>query len=70
MVIYGGWAKLQVKNVFFVLGQGRQNILCIPDLNMIVAATSDTNFDWNISHEHERAVLQIIADYIIPSVVN
>jgi len=41
--------------------------LCVPDLNMIVAVTSDPYLDWEISDEHERSVLQIIADYIIPS---
>jgi hypothetical protein len=37
---------------------------------MIVAVTSDPNLDWNISDEHERAVLQIIADYIVPAAIN
>lgn len=62
--------KTAGKNVFFALGHGGQYILCIPDLNMIIAINSDPNLDWDISDEHERAVLQIIADYIIPSVNN
>jgi CubicO group peptidase (beta-lactamase class C family) len=59
--------QLAGKKVFFALGHGGQYIVCVPDLNMIIAATSDPNLDWNISDEHERAVLQIISDYIIPA---
>jgi CubicO group peptidase (beta-lactamase class C family) len=59
--------KAAGKNVFFALGHGGQYVMCVPDLNMIIAATSDPNLDWDISDEHERAVLQIIADYIIPA---
>ncbi|PKL83224.1 MAG: hypothetical protein CVV24_06115 [Ignavibacteriae bacterium HGW-Ignavibacteriae-3] len=53
--------------IFFALGHGGQYIVCVPDLNMIVAATSNPYLDFGISDEHERAVLQIISDYIIPS---
>jgi hypothetical protein len=35
---------------------------------MIVATTSKPALDWNILDEYERAVLKIIADYIIPAV--
>lgn len=59
--------KAAGKNVYFALGHGGQYVMCIPDLDMIIAATSDPNLDWDISDEHERAVLQIISDYIIPS---
>lgn len=59
--------KAAGKNVYFALGHGGQYVMCIPDLNMIIAATSDPNLDWDISDEHERAVLKIIADYIIPA---
>jgi CubicO group peptidase (beta-lactamase class C family) len=59
--------KVSGKNVFFALGHGGQFIVCVPDINMIVAATSDPYLDWDISDEHERAVLKIISDYIIPS---
>jgi CubicO group peptidase (beta-lactamase class C family) len=62
--------KATGKNVFFALGHGGQYVMCVPDLNMIIAATSDPNLDWDISDEHERAVIQIIADYIIPSAGN
>ena len=62
--------KVAGKNVYFALGHGGQYILCVPDLNMIVAATSDPYLDWAISDEHERAVLQTIKDHIIPSANN
>ncbi len=68
---YMWWlGKVSGKKVFFALGHGGQFIVCVPDINMIVAVTSDPYLDWDISDEHERSVLQIVADYIIPSVIN
>ena len=61
---------LSNKNVFLAIGHGGQYVVCIPDLNMIVATTSDPYLDWDTSDIHERAVLQIIADHIIPSAIN
>ena len=67
---YFWWlGKLAGRKVFFALGHGGQYVLCVPDLNMIVAATSYPNFDWVTADQHERAVLQIISDYILPAVV-
>jgi CubicO group peptidase (beta-lactamase class C family) len=68
---YMWWlGKVSGKRIFTALGHGGQYILCVPDLNMIVAVTSDPYLDWDISDEHERAVLQIIADYIVPAAIN
>jgi len=62
--------KLSGKKVFFALGHGGQYVLCVPDYDLIVAVNSDPYVDWNTADEHERKVLEIIADYIIPAVVN
>jgi CubicO group peptidase (beta-lactamase class C family) len=55
------------QKVFFALGHGGQYIVCIPNLNMIIAATSNPYYNWTEADIHERTVLQIISDYIIPS---
>lgn len=60
--------QLAGQKIYFALGHGGQFIVCVPTLNLIIAATSNPNLDWDISDEHERAVLQIISDYIIPAV--
>lgn len=61
--------ELAGQKIFFALGYGGQYIICVPDLNMIIAATSNPYIDWGISDENERKVLQIISDYIIPSIM-
>ncbi|MCX6169651.1 MAG: hypothetical protein NTX65_09930 [Ignavibacteriales bacterium] len=67
---YFWWlGKLAGKKIFFSIGHGGQYVICAPFLNMIVAATSYPNFDWDSADIHERAVLLIISNYIIPSVV-
>jgi len=68
---YMWWlGKVSGKNVFFALGHGGQYVLCVPDYDLIAAVTSDPYVDWTTADYHERIVLQIIADFIIPSVVN
>lgn len=68
---YMWWlGKVSGKKIFTALGHGGQYIMCVPDYNMIAAVTSDPNLDWTVSDEHERAVLEIIADSVIPAVMN
>ena len=68
---YMWWlGKVSGKNVFFALGHGGQYVLCVPDYDLITAVTSDPYVDWTTADSHERIILQIIADFIIPSVVN
>ena len=62
--------KVSGKKVFFALGHGGQYIVCVPETDMIIAATSDPYIDWGVANDHEQSVLQIIADYIIPAVIN
>lgn len=60
--------QLAGRKIFLAIGHGGQFIICVPEINMIIAATSNPFLDWVISDEHERAVIQIVSDYIIPSV--
>jgi CubicO group peptidase (beta-lactamase class C family) len=54
--------------VYFALGHGGQFVLNVPDLDMIVVSTADPNFDWDVADEHERAILHIIASYVLGAV--
>ena len=55
--------------VFSAIGHGGQYIMNIPDLNMIIVSTADNNVDWDPADEQERAVVSIMANYILPAVV-
>ena len=56
--------------VYFALGHGGQYIICVPELKMIVVATSfaDTP-DWNLADAHEQEVSRIIADHVLTAVM-
>jgi CubicO group peptidase (beta-lactamase class C family) len=64
------WWLGEIKDhqVFLALGHGGQFILNFPDLNLIVVATADWKLDWDIADQHERAILSIVANYIVPAV--
>ncbi|MFA7228582.1 MAG: hypothetical protein WC061_06055, partial [Melioribacteraceae bacterium] len=62
--------QLAGQKVFFALGYGGQYIVCVPDLDLIITATSDPNALPNDSDPRERAVMKLISDYIIPSAGN
>ena len=54
--------------VFLAIGHGGQFVINFPSLNMIVVTTSKWQLDWNTADQHERSVLSIVADYIVPAV--
>lgn len=59
--------KIGNYSIRLALGHAGQIILLVPELNLIVVASSVTLPDWDIADQQERAVLQVIADYIIPA---
>jgi CubicO group peptidase (beta-lactamase class C family) len=62
--------KASGKNIFTAIGHGGQFVLCVPDYNLIAAVNSNPLVDWDDADEQERAALQIIADYVIPAVMD
>jgi CubicO group peptidase (beta-lactamase class C family) len=58
------------QKIFMGLGHGGQYVLCIPSLDMIIATESFPDTDWEQADIQERAVMDIIADYIIPAAIN
>lgn len=68
---YMWWlGKVSGKKIFTAIGHGGQFIFCVPDLNLIAAVNCDPFVNWDDADEQERAALQIIADYVIPAVIN
>jgi CubicO group peptidase (beta-lactamase class C family) len=58
-------------DVSFALGYGGQFIILIPDLNMIVVTTCNSQtYDWDLADAQERWVSSLIANYIIPAVID
>ena len=64
------WWLGEIKNheVFLAIGYGGQFVINFPDLNLIVVTTADWHLDWDIADQHERSILSIVADYIVPAV--
>lgn len=54
--------------VFLAIGHGGQFVINFPNLNMIVVTTADWQLDWEIADQHERSVLSIVADFIVPAI--
>lgn len=54
---------------FLAIGHGGQYVVNFPDLNMIVVTTSESYLDWDVADQHERAILSIVADYVVPAVL-
>ena len=54
--------------VFLAIGYGGQFVINFPDLNLIVVTTADNHVDWEVADQHERSILSIVADYIVPAV--
>jgi len=68
---YMWWlGKVSGKNIFTAIGHGGQFVFCVPDLNLIAAVNCDPLVNWDAADEQEREALQIIADYVIPAVMN
>ena len=59
--------ELKGYRVFFALGHGGQFIMNFPELDMIIVATSESKVDWDTADEHERSVMNVIANYILPA---
>jgi len=55
--------------IFIAIGHGGQYILCVPDLDLIVATNASLNIGWGEANNQELAILQLIGDYIIPAVI-
>lgn len=55
---------------YFALGYGGQFVLVFPEWDMIVVTTSDWRCPPAVADQHERGVLDIVAQYVIPSAEN
>jgi CubicO group peptidase (beta-lactamase class C family) len=57
--------ELNGHRAILAIGHGGQYVVVIPDLQMIAVTTANPNFDWDTADEHERAILHIIAAYVV-----
>jgi CubicO group peptidase (beta-lactamase class C family) len=62
--------RINGQGCFIALGYAGQYIIVFPSLNLIVVATSQHNFYPDTADEHERHILDICSDYILPAVQN
>jgi len=64
------WWLGEINNykIFTGIGHGGQFVLCVPDLDLIVATNAHSNIWWEEANEQELAILNIIGNYIIPAV--
>jgi len=49
------------------IGHGGQFIILFPQLDMILATTSNNNVDWDTADLQERSVLDLVARFILPA---
>jgi CubicO group peptidase (beta-lactamase class C family) len=66
------WRLGQINNhdLFMALGFGGQTVLTFPALNLIVVTTANNQVDWDTADVQERAVLEIVARYVLTAITN
>lgn len=66
------WWLGEIKNykVFTAIGHGGQFVLCVPDLDLIVATNASSDIGWEEANYQELKILSIISNYIIPAVIS
>ena len=63
------WWLGEVDNykVFSAIGHGGQFILCVPELDLVVATNAYSNIGWDQANIQELEILNIITTYILPA---
>jgi CubicO group peptidase (beta-lactamase class C family) len=62
--------EIKGHEVFLAIGHGGQFVINFPDLNLIIVTTAEWQLGWDTADQHERSILSIVADYIVPAVMN
>ncbi len=60
--------KLNGYKIFSAIGHGGQFVLCVPELDLIIATNAYSNIGFEQANIQELEILNIIASYIIPAV--
>ena len=60
--------EIKDNKVFLAIGHGGQFVINFPELNLIVVTTADWQLDLDTADQHERSILNIVSDYIVPAV--
>jgi len=60
--------EIQNYKIFTAIGHGGQFVLCVPELDLVVATNAHSNIWWEEANSQELEILNIIGNYIIPAV--
>ena len=57
-------------SLFIAAGYGGQFIIIVPRAQMVIVTTADPNISAALANDHELAIIEIIAQYILPAIQN
>jgi CubicO group peptidase (beta-lactamase class C family) len=60
--------EIRDHEVYLAIGHGGQYIVVFPDLDLIVSTTAHSYVDWDTADLQEQAILEFVADHILPAV--
>jgi CubicO group peptidase (beta-lactamase class C family) len=58
-------SQLNDYNAFMAFGYAGQLVITLPDINVIIVTTANSNVGWDESGEQELAILNIVGNYIL-----
>ena len=61
--------KLREYDCYLDIGYGGQYIINFPTLNMVIVITAERNVDFSTADQHERFVLDFVANYLLTAVM-
>ena len=61
--------KIKEYDVCLEIGFGGQFLINIPELNMVIVTTAYYQVDWDQADRQEREIINLVANYILPAVV-
>ena len=59
-------AAADESDIFMALGWGGQIVFCVPALDLVVATNADWRLDAETADAHERAILEVIVEDLLP----
>ena len=68
---YGWWLRqIGGYEVRLAVGHGGQFIILFPALDMLIVTTADPDVDWDQANQHERAILRMVSESILPAITS
>ncbi len=60
--------KIRGYDVYTAIGYGGQFVMHVPELDLLIVTNADSEIGWDSADAHERAILDIIRDHILPAI--